>query len=574
MNTRSLGISLHRHSIVATGAVRRRSSDQIHEYQRVFCHSLLKSINHSCNMPASPGVSALARPLVRKLVQQSIKRLQDNAIHAIKQKAASGTRSSSPYEVAKRAIKDIWRSTFGQEAGAHGREPAFAYEYARLPRSYRPFNPAEYLKNHPSSRRYASTGRANSSKTPIGNHPWVASRLRPSINSGLRGPSAVTNLGIGSSRNFSSHGAGKVFSEINRNVPVGMRALADKLRDLDDDARKKKNVTGSFRAQAARTGRVGKALKKHEKTMGIKGSRWSLAASKMIAQTRRQRDAEEFEEYFPSAPVKAQATAQATRVAVADMHEVERIADTNVTTYLLIPLCPSLAHLVAGTPSALLPDDHVPATPNLLRQVLPIHAAFDRHIRLRVTPLLLRLQGYGALDLSPEIWLEDEYRTRDGRVEVIFAPGEDGESRPDALRVTFQGRTVDQVRAMVGSRAYEEEWVHLYSVLTAGKADTSDVGKNPSTRSTTLQMPSLDRSGTLASPNVLFDAEYPDHGIWAHDSPPLDSARPEISSLWLGGEQTVWDDDSESSSPPWSDSEVELDLLSGSEFSDEETAVW
>ncbi|KAJ9112777.1 hypothetical protein QFC20_002102 [Naganishia adeliensis] len=264
-------------------------------------------------MPASPGISALARPLVRKLAQQSLKRLQDNAIHAIKQKATSGTRTSSPYEVAKKAIKDIWTSTFGQAGeGAYRRDPAFAYEYARLPRSQRPFNPADYLRNHPSSRRYVSTGRANPSKTPIGNHPWITSRLRPSINSGLRGPSAVTNLGIGSSRNFSSHGAGKVFSEINRNVPVGMRALADKLRDLDDDARKKKSGTGAYRPQAGKAGRVGKALKRHEKSMGIKGSRWSAAASRIIAQVQRQQISEEFDQYFPS--VKAQASQEAVAI--------------------------------------------------------------------------------------------------------------------------------------------------------------------------------------------------------------------------------------------------------------------
>lgn len=508
-------------------------------------------------MPASPGISALARPLVRKLAQQSLKRLQDNAIHAIKQKAASGTRTSSPYEVAKKAIKDIWKSAFGQAGeGAYRRDPAFAWEYARLPRSQRPFNPADYLRNHPSSRRYLSTGRANSSKTPIGNQPWVATRLRPSINSGLRGPSAVTNLGIGSSRNFSSHGAGKVYSEIHRNVPVAMRALAEKLRELDDDARKKKSGSGAYGAKA---GKVGKALKRHEKSMGIKGSRWSVAASRTIAQARRQKTSEEFNQYFPT--VRAQATQEP------NTFEADRSPDANMTTYLLVPLCPSLAHLVAGTPSASLQDD-VPETPNLLHQVLPIHLAFDRHVRLRVTPLLLRLQGYGALDLSPELWLTEEYRTQDGRVEVIFAPGEDGESRPDALRIAFEGRTIDQVRAMAGGRSYEEEWFHLYSVPSIAKA----VSSNIEPLETSLQMPSLDRSGTLAF-NVFFDADYPDHDIWAHESPSLDSSRPEISSLWLEDVQEVWEEGSESSSPPWSDSEVEMDLLSGSEFSEEE-AVW
>jgi hypothetical protein len=341
-----------------------------------------------------------------------------------------------------------------------------------------------------------------------------------------------------------------------------MRALADKLRDLDDDARKKKSGVGAYRAQAGKAGRVGKALKRHEKSMGIKGSRWSAAASRMIAQARRQQTSEEFDQYFPC--VKA----QASQGEVVIVPEAEETAAANMTTYLLIPLCPSLAHLVSGTPSASLQDDNVPETPNLLHQLLPMHMAFDRHVRLRVTPLLLRLQGYGALDLSPEFWLTAEYRTRDGRVEVIFAPGEDGESRPDALRITFQGRTIDQVRTMVGGRAYEE-WVHLYSVPSPGKSGFLDIVK---TRETTLRMPSLDRSGTLSS-DVLFDVEYPDHGIWAHESPPLDSSRPEISSLWLEGVQEVWEEGSESSSPPWSDSEVEMDLLSGSEFSEEE-GVW
>ncbi|GHJ85758.1 hypothetical protein NliqN6_2160 [Naganishia liquefaciens] len=513
-------------------------------------------------MPASPGVSALARPLMRKLAHQSLKRLQDNAIHAIKQKAASGARSASPYEAAKNAIKEIWKSTFGQ-AGGH-RDPAYAWEYARLPRSQRPFHPAEYLKNHPSSRRYLSTGRSGSSKTSIGNNPLVASRLRPAINSSLRGPAAVSNLGIGSSRNFSSHGAGKVFSEINRNVPVGMRALADKLRDLDDDARKKKQRTGQLRAQMAKGGQVNKALKRHEKAMGIRGSRWHSSAARAVARAQREQLSAEFDEYFP-APLAGKPAAEKPNVTITTATQED------VTTYLLVPLCPSLAHLVSGDPSTS-PLDDVPATPGLLRHVLPLHAAFDRHIRLRVTPLLLRLQGHGALDLSPELWLADEYRMRDGRMEVIFAPGEDGESVPDALRIAFVGRTVDQVRAMMGVRSYEEEWAHLYSVPNVGRV--ANVVKDTSV-SAALQMPSLDRSGSATSPNMLFDADYPDHGLWStSSSDDVESARPELSSLWLG-EQTIWDDDSESTSPPWSDSEVELDLLSGSEISDEETmGVW
>jgi hypothetical protein len=511
-------------------------------------------------MPASPGVSALARPLMRKLAQQSLKRLQDNAIHAIKQKTASGARTASPYEAAKNALKEIWKSTFGQ-AGQHGghRDPAYAYEYARLPRSYRPFHPAEYLKNHPSSRRYLSSGRSAPSNTSVGNNPLVASRLRPSINSSLRGPSVVSNLGIGSSRNFSSHGAGKVFSEINRNVPIGMRALADKLRDLDDDARKRKQKIGQMRAQGVKGGQVNKALKRHEKAMGIRGSRWSASASRAIARAEKEQMSAEFNEFFPATVVKA--------VQESTVPTTIEAANENATTYLLIPLCPSLAHLVSGDPSSS-PYDDIPATPNLLRQVLPMHTAFDRHIRLRVTPLLLRLQGHGALDMSPEVWLADEYRTRDGRMEVIFAPGEDGESVPDALRITFVGRTVNQVRAMMGVGTSEEEWAHLYSVPNANAAD---VVKDISTAAT-LQMPSLDRSGSAASPEALFGLEFPDHGIW---STAEESARPEISSVWLEGEQSVWEDGSESSSPPWSDDEVELDLLSGSEFSDEEaTSVW
>lgn len=502
---------------------------------------------------------------MRKLAQQSLKRLQDNAIHAIKQKAASGARAASPYEAAKNAIKEIWKSTFGQAAQRGGyRDPAFAWEYARLPRSQRPFHPAEYLKNHPSARRYLSTGRSGTSKTSVVNNPLVASRLRPSINSSLRGPSVVSNLGIGSSRNFSSHGAGKVFSEIHRNVPVGMRALADKLRDLDDDTRKKKQSACQLRAQMAKDGKVNKALKRHEKAMGIRGSRWSASAARAIARAQKRKLSAEFNEYFP-APVTVKPAVQQPTV-IADISATHQ----DITTYLLVPLCPSLAHLVSGDPSSSSLDD-IPATPNLLRQVLPMHAAFDRHIRLRVTPLLLRLQGYGALDLTPEVWLADEYRTRDGRMEVIFAPGEDGESMPDALRITFVGRTVDQVRVMIGVGSHEEEWAHVYSVPTAERV-ASDV--KSSSVSAALQMPSLDRSGSASPPDVLFDIEYPDHGVWSTASDGTKSAQSELSSLWLG-EQTVWDNESESTSPAWSDSEVELDLLSGSEFSDEETmGVW
>ncbi|KAJ9127913.1 hypothetical protein QFC24_000198 [Naganishia onofrii] len=518
----------------------------------------------------------MAKPLVRKLVQQSLKRLQDNAIHAIKQKAASsGTRTASPYEVAKKALKDVWKSTFGQAAensGVRGgADPAFAYEYARLPRSYRPFHPAEYLKNHPSSRRHLTTGASKQVKTPIGNNPLVASRLRPSINSSLRGPTLVTNVGIGSSRNFSSHGAGKFVSEIHRNVPVGMRALADKLRELEDDARKKKRTVTQFRAQKDQESHVGKALKKHEKLMGIKGSRWSSNASKAIAQAQQQRKAAEFETYFPSPKV---GLLQA-QVSVSEQ-TVDTTSHTNETTYLLIPLCPSLAHLVAGSVSPLIIDSDIPETPNLLHQLLPMHNAYDRHLRLRVTPLLLRLEGHGALDLSPEIWLSEEYRSRDGRVEVIFAPTEHGESRPDALRITFVGKSVDQVRRIIGTeRLGQVDWVHLYSVPST--TTERPAIKSPKAPSAEARMPILNRSGTATSVNTIFNADYPDHGIWSHetDSDVSDSTRPETSSLWLA-EQSAWEEGSECSSPAWSDSEVEWDVLSGSEISDGEEimSVW
>ncbi|KAJ9108925.1 hypothetical protein QFC21_000246 [Naganishia friedmannii] len=525
-------------------------------------------------MPVPPGISAMAKPLVRKLAQQSLKRLQDNAIHAIKQKAASsGTRTASPYEVAKKALKDVWKSTFGQaeNSGVRGHaDPAFAYEYARLPRSYRPFHPAEYLKNHPSFRRDFTSGARQRTKTPIGNNPLVASRLRPSINSTLRGPTLVSNVGIGSSRNFSSHGAGKFVSEIHRNVPVGMRALADKLRELEDDARKKKRTVTQFRAQKDKESHVGKALKKYEKSMGIKGSRWPLSASKAIAQAQQQRNAMEFKSYFPS-PEAGVVQAQAS----IPEQLIDTTSHVNETTYLLIPLCPSLAHLVSGS-VPLVFDSDIPETPNLLHQLLPMHNAYDRHLRLRVTPLLLRLEGHGALDLSPEIWLTKEYRSRDGRVEVIFAPTEQGESRPDALRITFVGKSVEQVRRIIGTeRLGQEDWVHVYSVPCAtSERHAAPLSKQSTTTEAPLRMPTLDRSGTAASGNTIFDADYPDHGIWSHEtaSDVSVSTRPEISSLWLA-ERSVWEEGSECSSPAWSDTDVELDLLSGSEISDGDEAV-
>ncbi|KAJ9125279.1 hypothetical protein QFC22_000234 [Naganishia vaughanmartiniae] len=516
----------------------------------------------------------MAKPLLRKIAQQSLKRLQDNAIHAIKQKAASsGTRTASPYEVAKKALKDVWKSTFGQAENSGvrgGADPAFAYEYARLPRSYRPFHPAEYLKNHPSSRRHLSTGSSKYNKTPIGNTPLVASRLRPSINSSLRGPTLVSNVGIGSSRNFSSHGAGKIVSEIHRNVPVGMRALADKLRELEDDARKKKRTVTQFRVQKDKESHVCKALKKHEKSMGIKGSRWSVHASKAVAQVQQQRNAAEFETYFSS----PQAGVVQASVSVPEQ-TMDTTSHINETTYLLIPLCPSLAHLVSGSVPPTIFDSDIPETPNLLHQLLPMHNAYDRHLRLRVTPLLLRLEGHGALDLSPEVWLTEEYRSRDGRVEVIFAPTEHGESRPDALRITFIGRSIEQVKRIIGiERLGHTDWVHLYSVpRVISERDWTPSSKQTSTEAP-LRMLTFDRSGTAASANTIFDAEYPDHGIWSHGtaSDVSDPTRPEISSLWLA-EQSAWEEGSECSSPAWSDSEVELDLLSGSEISDGEEVM-
>lgn len=153
-----------------------------------------------------------------------------------------------------------------------------------------------------------------------------------------RGATAVTNVGLGSARNFSSGAGGRpIFQNLVQNVPVAMRALCE--ADLDLNLRAevngmKKPQFGGRHGENVRVARLQKGLQFAtaaplvEQTQAVEAS--SKRSAPVQAMSKRQRD---LERYFPKASPSTESS--------------NRGPDEPFITTLSIPLSPPSGHSIS-----------------------------------------------------------------------------------------------------------------------------------------------------------------------------------------------------------------------------------
>ena len=282
----------------------------------------------------------------------------------------------------------------------------------------------------------------------------------------------VSHMGLNPSpaRTFATYG-GKFAHEVYANVPLGMRALADRIKRQRDGKTRSK---ASHRKRIGATeGKVHASLKKYERIHGV--SRFGIVKGS-TAQDKQAKRAEEFKKYFelaePVAPVPCVAEVALTKKASVPAR------DKNRTTYLLLPLAPSLSHLLSlpdkePKSSPLSASDPYTAhpTPDLILSLLPTQHAYDQHARTRLFPLLDKLGKLVPLSSEEGGWL----RTEDAvDVEVVFscpdvhdtdAPSVSA-GEPEALRLVFRGWSEAGVEALVRQDQTDtgRGWWYIYSV--------------------------------------------------------------------------------------------------------------
>lgn len=475
-------------------------------------------------MPGPPGLGIAGR-LLKPLIKHLARKAAATAPRAGKQQ--------SPYEIVRDLGRSVIDSTFGHPGGKGRALPI----YERIPAagSYGGKFGQRITQLRNGAAREYSTGstRFSSSQTTT----FVASRLRPNFHSHyLRGPAQVSHVGLrpSPSRTFATYGTTKIGHELQRNVPIGLRALADRLKHADERAMKRK-VNLQMRRKGEETKVVVRSLRKWEKEHG--GNKFVLVADAEVEQqTRQTRRAKQFTKYFPLAANEVVRAAVAVPAGVEDaeagpscpVHTAMTRAvetplfDPDTTTYLLLPLSPSLSHLLTlpSSPSASIDQSYVPRDelPDVINTVLPIHLAYDAHTRLRLIPLLVRLNGKGCFDTEHlggshvEPWLRGVFggRQRGVNVEVVYGPVvlpdgsvEPNAQEPEALRLTFSGYTEHGVKALIGGDAeLGRNWWYIYSVKHAARSTSSTYGLDSPISSSSSAIGSFSVSDT----DSLFDS--------------------------------------------------------------------
>lgn len=301
-----------------------------------------------------------------------------------------------------------------------------------------------------------------------------------------------TGLHPSPARTFATYGGGKMAHEFYNNVPLGMRALADRIKRQDGgkDRRRKRIVNvkaGKSQIQAS--------LKKYERLHG--GNRFALltgygqvAASNQAdeQEKKRQAAAEEFKRYFELA---VQPTVTEIEHAVQETGKDVAREDHNRTTYLLLPLAPSLSHLLSLPilPSSTSKKDQDPytahPTPDLLLSLLPTQQAYDHHARTRLFPLLQKIGGRVSLSSEEGGWLRTDRDGVDVDVEVVYAAGGQGRQEAEALRLVFRGWSEEGVERLVkhcqGKAEPESRgWWYIYSVPHSPHRDSTSTSASAS----------------------------------------------------------------------------------------------
>jgi hypothetical protein len=128
------------------------------------------------------------------------------------------------------------------------------------------------------------------------------------------------------------------------------------------------------------------------------------------------------------------------------------------TTTLSLPLSPDLHALLEPTTEVTYQDAEIGLTilAHLPKGVLDVSEAFDLHRCHRIIPLVAKLQSLGVLDNT-------EFGTPSAALYVV----RNAMGQPDILRITFVGRSVSDVHALLGEslRPNEEgDWWYLHDV--------------------------------------------------------------------------------------------------------------
>lgn len=271
-------------------------------------------------------------------------------------------------------------------------------------------------------------------------------------------------------------------------VPTAMKGLASRL-EAQDKMIKSQTQADNIRLASAEvysTSTVRKALYKIDKMRRGGASRWSLIKvaradqRRAILEQRRIKKVREMNRYFPKS-TNTPSTA-ATTSAFPTKDGEQEVQDEDVTTYLLIPLAPSMVHLLTASETSLAnqsrsenrtiadpaPSPVLPRFPSLLDGVWPLHSSMDEHACHRVIPLINRLLNSGHLsprDFETEPWLfpSSTRNEKPARAEIIFGPAKDGGHEPQAIRVAFPQMSTKSVRKILNFEG-PNTWFHLYSV--------------------------------------------------------------------------------------------------------------
>ncbi len=316
--------------------------------------------------------------------------------------------------------------------------------------------------------------------------------------------------------------------ELGVNVPIGFRALAEKLRSDEDrlDALKK----------GRKNGRVMKNVRKSRKE-GLSGGRWkgvNVRGAPTKNTNGKKSFVQAFNEYFPCED---------------DIALVS--SPVNTITNIVIPLASSLTPLFAATsagPTQRLFDPDPPKRPDLLAGLYD--HSHDLHMNI-VTGILNDMVTAGLLSSAgAESWNStSNFRSS---VDIIYGRTT-GQVEPEALRITISGMDTRQVRTRLRNVGRTNlDAVHIYEVPMPSERSLASSGT--SSFHSSLQEVLSDIASTEISssrlPSQLFsrckDDITPSVEARAWRMPVLDFSAQvpvEITQQDIFGDDGIWDED-------------------------------
>ncbi|CAE6509277.1 unnamed protein product [Rhizoctonia solani] len=275
------------------------------------------------------------------------------------------------------------------------------------------------------------------------NRPLTAPRL-PKVAAPPRG---VTQVGLGTARNFSSR---PVFQHLAENVPIALRSAAE--LDLDPRVRKSKAARVAERPSAAN--------KKKARTPRPKTAKLTATVAPEPASVLSDIEAE-FAHYFP-------------------------VVVSSVVTVLTVPLQPS-------TIRSPLPEPREDASPLDLASFVPTISSYQTH-RLRVDTLFDRLT-------RADVW-------KRGASTTVY---DTGSGVADIIQVQFDGWSAADVRKVLGHAGQGwctiEERANLPVERDAARVEDEWNTLRESIANSNVE----DTEVTLVLPTLDFSASYHDH---------------------------------------------------------------